>query len=242
MVSSEPTLDMDSTWDEVGLIVTLACPQQRSGLSPSPAQRYIWLPTLSPMPKIKKPTQDNMSAMTSDYIAAGMYRNRKVFTRVKPPRKSKSQKKQDSIHRFIEASQYAKAILKEPGMRDLYSRAIDKRRPSAHTAAVSDYLNAPVIHEIRTREYDGLIGDRLRIKATDDFQVTSVNVIIRNSKGQLVEKGAAVKYARKPSIWVYTATVANPQPVGSRIFVTAMDRPMNEAEMEVVVGGESVSQ
>lgn len=187
------------------------------------------------MAKIKKRTPADLSAMLSSVVAPKMYRNRLVFIKVANPKKSKSAKKQDAMDEFRYANHYAKGILQEPGMKELYSKGIDEKRSNAHTVAVADYLNKPVIHNINTKDYRGEIGDKLRIKATDDFQVTSVYVSIERGKGKILEQGEAVQYGRKPDIWVYTATEKNTEREGTIIRATAKDRPLNSAHQEVTI-------
>jgi hypothetical protein len=85
------------------------------------------------------------------------------------------------------------------------------------------------------KQHTGAIGDKIRIKATDDFQVTAVNVMITDKNGKLLEAGPAIRYARKPTMWIYTLTVANPDPVGTVIQVTALDRPKNMTEKRVTI-------
>lgn len=172
----------------------------------------------------------------SNVVAPKMYRNRLVFVKVGYPRKSKSEKKKEVNKRFRYANQYAKHVLESPEMKELYAKGIDGKKSNAHTVAVADYLNAPVIHSINTNEYRGAVGDKLRIKVTDDFQVTSVKVIIGNGKGKTLEQGEAIRYNRKPDTWVYTATVKNAEQKGTIVTVTAMDRPQNKVEKEVVIG------
>lgn len=193
------------------------------------------------MAKIKKPNKAFKSALLSEVVAPKMYRNRLVMSQVTFPKPSKSKKKKEANDRFAHANQYAKNVLKRPGMKELYAKGINARLSNTHTVAVTDYLNPPVIHDINIKDYHGTAGDKLRIRATDDFQVTSVEVRIINKEGHTLEKGAALKNKRKPSSWVYTTTVNNTQLEGTKIQVTAKDRPGNEVEMHVVVGaGERV--
>ena len=98
-------------------------------------------------------------------------------------------------------------------------------------------MQAPEIHYISLKDYQGLIGDKIRIKATDNFQVTEVKVRITNAKGTLLEKGEAIRYPRKQAMWVYTVTVANPDLQGTVVNVIAEDRPGNVVEMEEEIGG-----
>lgn len=155
--------------------------------------------------------------------------NKSAMCNMPESRKGNSEKQEAQINRFRWAQKYAKQVLTGPGMKELYSRGIDDRRPSAYHAAASDYLNAPVIHHVKLKEYNGAVGDVLRIKATDDFQVTEVHVKISAADGKLIEEGQAEKYSRKPFMWVYKTTVAHPDPEGMVIVITAKDRPGNRA-------------
>lgn len=187
------------------------------------------------MTKLKKGTGDNFSAMLSHDVTFRKYRNQVVASVVTIPRKSKSKKKKEAINRFRKANAYAKSILKEPGMNELYAKGINDKKRSAHTVAVADYLNAPEIQYIRMNVYQGVVGEKLRIKVTDDFQVTAVHVRFTSSDGELLEEGAAERYTRKPSMWVYTLTGTNPIVVGTAIEVIAQDRPGNKAMLESIV-------
>jgi hypothetical protein len=189
------------------------------------------------MAKLKKTTKADISALTSKSVAVFTYRNQTVVTKVTEPRKSKSEKKKEVNSNFGEASIWASALLKEPGMTELYSKFIDGGKfRSALNVAVSDFKNAPRVHYIKTEKYTGSIGDKIRIKATDDFGVVRVKVKIESAEGKLIEKGEAVRYSRKPVMWIYTATVSNPSPVGTIVEATALDRPQNETTLRAVVG------
>jgi hypothetical protein len=193
------------------------------------------------MPKIKKKTKADMSAATADTVAMKKYRNQTVFTVITVPKKSKSKKKQDSIDAFRDANTWAKNKLKEPGMKELYSKGINSKLSNAHTVAVCDKLHPPVIHYINVEKFRGAVGDEIRVKATDDFQVTEVELSIMNGNGKIIEKGAAVPYGRNHSIWIYTVKVTNPSPVGTVITATAYDRPGNRAVKKVTIGESVIS-
>lgn len=187
------------------------------------------------MAKLKKPTSDSISAMLSNNVVLRNYRNQVVLSMVTVPRKSKSEKKKEAINRFQDANAYAKSILEEPGMKKLYAKGINDKKRSAHTVAVADYLNAPKIHYIRMNVNRGAVSEKLRIKVTDDFQVTAVRVRFMSSDGEILEEGIAEQYARKPAMWLYTLTGVIPMVVGTVIEVVAEDRPGNRATMEEMV-------
>ncbi len=187
------------------------------------------------MPKIRKPTKGDISALLSNDVVVRKIRNQTIVSTITVPKASKSIRKKETNDRFAKAGAWAREILTEPGMKKLYSKGIDSRHTNARTVAVTDYLTAPKIHYISLKQHTGAIGDKIRIKATDDFQVTSVNVTITDKNGNQLETGATSRYKRKPVMWVYTLTVANPEIVGTVIEVQAMDRPGNKTEQKVTI-------
>ena len=189
------------------------------------------------MPKLRKETKADISAMLSDDVVMRQYRNQTIISKITIPQESTSPGKQASKDRFAIASQWANKTLKDPVMKKLYSKGINSRLPNAHTVATTDYLVAPTIHYISLKQYTGAIGDSIRIKATDNFQVVSVDVTITDKNGKQLEKGPAIRYKRKAFMWAYTLTVANPDVSGTVIEVTAKDRPGNTAVKTEMVAG-----
>ena len=62
-----------------------------------------------------------------------------------------------------------------------------------------------------------------------------MNVTITDKNGRQLETGPATRYKRKPTMWIYSVTVANTDTVGTVISVTAMDRPQNKVWKEVMI-------
>jgi len=137
--------------------------------------------------------------------------------------------------KFLLAVEYAKLQMSIPEMKEIYKKAVNKNIPNAYTAALKDYLNAPVVDSIDSKEYKGSIGDLLFFHAIDDFQVTSVTVEIRDASGSLLEKGEASERDLHRNGWQYSATVANASLAGSVIVATAKDRAGNVANKEIVL-------
>lgn len=150
-------------------------------------------------------------------------------------RKRISDKQEDQSQLFKEASTYAKRETSDPEVKALYAKAIDNSRRSAYNVALSDYMNPPVIHYIRTAGFTGELGSLITIKATDDFRVENVSVVIYSAKGKVIEKGEAARNKRKPFMWNYRTTVENRGMKGCRIEATAKDRPENKTVAAVVV-------
>jgi hypothetical protein len=191
--------------------------------------------------KIKKRTKADISALTSNQVKMQKVGKSIIFSVVDPPRPSDSERKKETNGRFKLASRWAKKTLLKTGMMELYSKGITEQKNCARIVAVTDYMTAPKIHYVNAADYKGVVGDPLRIKATDDFGVVAVNVSISNAAGKL-EEGAAVRYRRKPTMWVYIATVTNPELTGTIITVTAEDRPGNQVLGELVIGNEGDKQ
>lgn len=78
------------------------------------------------------------------------------------------------------------------------------------------------VNEIDLSQYTRQAGSNILIRATDDFEVTNVDVTIKN--GQVIETGAATKSPEDPGRWVYTAT-ANAANGALTIEASAADRP-----------------
>jgi hypothetical protein len=177
--------------------------------------------------------------MTSKQVRMQKVGNRgTIISVVEPPRKSKSVKKLKSNNRFKGASHWATMILTTPGCRELYSKGIKKETNSAFAVARRDFMTVPKIHYTKIENYTGAVGDQVRIKATDNFRVTAITVSISRGEGKLLEEGAAVRDLRKPAMWTYTTTVANPELPGTIITVIAEDLPGNKGLQEITIGNE----
>lgn len=140
--------------------------------------------------------------------------------------------------RFLIASRYAKAVRNAPdqSLAEAYANAL-RPRQNVYSRALEDFMSPPIVKVIDTRNYRGGIGDRIVMRAIDDFRVTRVRVEIYAANGLLLEAGDA-----SPNIngidWSYAATEANPAPgglAGSKIKAIAFDIPGNEGKLEVTL-------
>ena len=137
--------------------------------------------------------------------------------------------------KFLLASRYAKAITQnaDQSFVQAYARAL-RPRQNVYCRAMEDFLSAPVVKVIDTRQYKGAAGDRIITRAVDDFRVTGVHVAIHAPDGSLVEAGEATQNINGID-WTYTATKANNLPAGSTIKAIASDVPGNEGILEVML-------
>ena len=93
--------------------------------------------------------------------------------------------------KFLEAVAYAKRQMEQPDAREEYATGITAKIKSAFGVAFRDYLVAPTVGPIFTIDYHGAIGDLIAVKATDDFMVTKVKIVITDAAGSVIEQGDA---------------------------------------------------
>ena len=85
---------------------------------------------------------------------------------------------------------------------------------------MSDFMTKPKVQKVDLTNYRGQTGNVIRISAWDKFRVETVNVMILNNKGQLIEKGPAVSRMFSGNReWDYTATVENADYQGGTIEI-----------------------
>jgi hypothetical protein len=99
---------------------------------------------------------------------------------------------------------------------------------------LEDFMSPPEVKNIEDRNYKGAVGDKIVIRAIDDFRVTELRVEIHAADGTLLESGNAVQNINGID-WTYTATQASPAPAGSKIKAIATDVAGNEGMSEVTV-------
>lgn len=141
----------------------------------------------------------------------------------------------ETQERFLLASRYAKAVIKstDKSMAEAYA-AVLRPRQNVYSRALEDCMSPPVVKSITTRNYKGAAGDKLVVRAIDDFHVVNVRVEIYAANGTLLEAGDAVREANDLD-FTYTATQINNPLAGSKIIAIATDVPNNEGISEVTL-------
>jgi len=127
--------------------------------------------------------------------------------------------------KFQQATIYGKSVLTNAATKAAYEVKAEPGQ-SAYNVAVADFFHAPDIEEVDTTTYTGLVGSTIRVRATDDFKVAKVHVVIANTDGTLVEEADAVLQTNGID-WLFTAKKANASLAGDKITVTAYDNPHN---------------
>lgn len=137
--------------------------------------------------------------------------------------------------KFQLASRYARAVIRNPdkSMAEAYA-AVLKPRQNVYSRAVEDFMTKPVVTSINTRNYNGTAGDKISVRALDDFRVVSVRVEIYAANGTLLEAGNAEQNTNDVD-WTYTTMQANNLPAGSKVIAIATDVPANEGTLEVTL-------
>lgn len=125
---------------------------------------------------------------------------------------------------------YGRTVLADAEARMLYEGVAAQKGKPAFSLIVADFLNAPSIDEVDLSAYGGKVGDRITIRACDEFSVTRVRVSLADENGSEIESGEACEVPPGSDSWVYFAT--RPVSTGStvRIDVTASDGLKRVAE------------
>jgi hypothetical protein len=172
-----------------------------------------------------------LSGKVGDLLIFRQKDGKTIVAKVAEPSKTASDKQKETRKRFQQATIYAKAATVMPETKDLYVEAAKKKKgQTAYNVAVADFFNAPDINTVDVSDYAGEEGDTIRVIASDDFAVKSVQVQISNADGSLVEEGEATHSVG--NLWIYTATQRNESLDGDRIVITASDLPGNSTTEE----------
>ena len=145
-----------------------------------------------------------------------------------PAKQDRIPSEDEKAHRikFGQAILYGKSAISDPISKSMYQKQA-KEGESAFNIAVADFMNAPEIDEVDVRDYTGEIGSTIRVRATDDFQVSRVYVKIEGEDGSMVEEGEAVADPNGLD-YLYTAKKKNVSLTGDKITIEVNDIPGNE--------------
>jgi hypothetical protein len=126
--------------------------------------------------------------------------------------------------RWKEGAAYARAVFADPVRKAVYVEAARAAgRQTVFALTLADFMSVPKVTDIDLSAYAGAMGNEIKIKADDDFEVVAVTVTIRDALGNVVEDGPAIKGDTR---WIYTAQ--SPAPAGAlTIEAKAVDRPGN---------------
>jgi len=135
--------------------------------------------------------------------------------------------------KFKEARDYAVTMIAIPEFLEFYKSKAKPGR-SAYTAAFADYMHLPWISAIDTAQYDGEIGNVIRVAAFDDYRVVKVMLEIKDQSGSVMEKGLCQKDP-EGNLWLYTATVHIPLLTGCTLIATVFDLPNHSSTFTITM-------
>jgi hypothetical protein len=157
-----------------------------------------------------------------------------IASRAPGPRTGEPTADQQAVRgKFQLAVIYGKTVMANELLKHDYKSRAEPGQ-TAYNVAIADYFQAPDIVEVDLSQYTGQIGQQIRIRVTDDFEVTSVAVTIHNQDGTLQEEGDAAMTPNKLD-WIYTANSTNASLSGDKITIMATDTPANMTKKEQVL-------
>src|SRR5215216_1017607 len=79
--------------------------------------------------------------------------------------------------RFRNAADFGNYVMADEAVRPLYEQAADEREIPIFAVCIADYFHAPQVTSIDPIDYNGQVGSRVQIVASDDFGVARVHVV-----------------------------------------------------------------
>src|SRR5215208_6891103 len=135
-----------------------------------------------------------LSGKLGDQIVIRRLRDGRTIVCNKPDFSHRKLSKGQKEHhrRFQAAAAYARQASRT---NPIYAQLAEGTMKNAYNVALGDWFHAPVIQCVERR------SKVIRAQATDDVMVAGVQVMILDKKGNIVEKGEAVR--KKGDWWEY---------------------------------------
>ncbi len=153
-----------------------------------------------------------------------------------PPRKRTTLTANQQKHqeRFKSATLYARRMMIDPALKDLYEKlAKNMKCPSAYAAAVADFMTKPKIDEITTAD-TGRKKHVIYISCASKAKTLSAFVTIVSSDGEVIESGEAVCNDAGTD-FKYVVKQNNSFLPGTKAEVLVTDLPGNCTEAAVTI-------
>lgn len=179
-------------------------------------------------------TKNGISGKVGDLVY--YIRNGKQFVKKAPRKRGKkpctpAEAKQRL--QFKKAAIYANTVQNNPELLAIY-QAQAKPGKTAYNLATRDARISPQVLMIDASNYIGNPGDEIIIDACDDFKVNSVELLILDQTGEIIEEGEAVLPFNSFN-WIYTTTKLNLDITGCKIIAIARDLPGNKGSLEAML-------
>jgi hypothetical protein len=148
-----------------------------------------------------------------------------LIVRKKGIRRVPPSAKQVAHHELVRlASAYGNLVKRDPALSAEY-RQYCRGRMRPYHVALRDFMRPPKVSAIDPQAFTGQPGQLIRIVATDDCRVMTVQVQIRHATtGAILEQGPA-GLSVVPDEWLYTTTIAIPSGTPLEVEATVTDRP-----------------
>jgi hypothetical protein len=159
------------------------------------------------------------------YELNGVPTARRKGVRTKPPTAGQLAHRE----RVKAAAAWSRKTMADPRQRAEYAASCQGHQ-TPYNLGVRDFLTSPVVESIDLAGYTGKVGDVLKFKIWDDFDVKAVTVVIHDAESKVVEEGLAVR-GNEAKDWQYVAKTQVSQGKSVQIEVTAEDRPGNKAQL-----------
>ena len=170
------------------------------------------------------PVFDRMRGKIGDLVFRRLEGQTIVARRPQQVHQPNSQAQLVAREKFRQAITYAKAAFANPAIRALYAPKAKEKHLPTFALMVADFFKPPIIDEVDVSAYTGQTGQSIRVRATDDFEVMGVSVLMREpDTNEQLDGGDAVKAV--DGTWVFTTQATIPSGHAFAIDVTATDRP-----------------
>ena len=155
------------------------------------------------------------------------------------PSREFSVAQEEQMQKFKEASARYRRLLEDAGTKAAYEQLVAERGSTGRLRALvmNDILKAPVISTLDLSNFEGKVGDTIRVVAEDSVGVARLSLSVYDvTASQLVEAAEMQMNGLVSSTveWVFTATVAVGVGHEMQVKATAYDLAGNVGVMSVV--------
>ena len=178
------------------------------------------------MAKVELNTLVNAIRGTVDKAVLRKYKGQTILSRKPVYEHVPSPAQVAQQERFRSAADFGNYVMADNAVRPLYEQAAAEREIPIFAICIADFFNAPQVTSIDPIDYNGQVGNLVKIVASDDFGVARVHVVLSDDdEGTLIESGEAVETPASSGHWTYTATQAVTPGITVQFQATAFDRP-----------------
>ena len=114
-------------------------------------------------------------------------------------------------------------------MAESWAAEMFSRTANSFNAAIADWFGQPEVLEIDVSNWNGQIGQVIRVKAQDDTFVAGVHIVIHDESNNIFEQGNAVQ--ADGLWWEYTSTTQVSVESNPIVSATVEDLPGNSHEL-----------